>query len=149
MPGSPHGMHPDAKHAGRVPKRSHDQQYNPLPTDIVPKKPMPFPSHATRHVTPESVKINPYDIMTSKVWSASQHSRFIQALHKHGRQWKLISQELGTHTSSQVRSHAQKYFQKLQKLGMGHLIPPARQYKRKAPVSPTSNNSNRTQMDND
>lgn len=38
------------------------------------------------------------------------------ALVAHGKNWKLIESGVETRTTSQVRSHAQKFFLKLQKL---------------------------------
>lgn len=37
---------------------------------------------------------------------------------------QLVAQAVRTKTVEQCRSHAQKYFAKLKKLGLGHLVPP-------------------------
>lgn len=49
-------------------------------------------------------------------WSKEEHSRFLIALHRHGRgKWKEIAKELKTRTANQCQSHAQKYFLRQQK----------------------------------
>jgi len=52
-----------------------------------------------------------------ETWSDDEHSKFLQAIERHGRDWKLIEQAVGTKTLSQIRSHAQKYFGKVQNQG--------------------------------
>lgn len=48
-------------------------------------------------------------------WSNEEHQKFLQALQLHGRDWKKIVDHVGSRSSNQVRSHAQKYFLKLHK----------------------------------
>ena len=48
-------------------------------------------------------------------WSKAEHDSFLQALQEHGKNWKLIAKTVGTRTVAQVRSHAQKYFLKLER----------------------------------
>jgi SHAQKYF class myb-like DNA-binding protein len=48
-------------------------------------------------------------------WSKDEHNRFVDGLRKHGKDWKKIVECVGTRSSNQVRSHAQKYFLKLEK----------------------------------
>lgn len=48
-------------------------------------------------------------------WSAAEHDIFVHAYEEHGKDWKKIAELVGTRTISQVRSHAQKYFMKLQR----------------------------------
>jgi SHAQKYF class myb-like DNA-binding protein len=43
-------------------------------------------------------------------WSKKEHKLFLHGLKTHGRNWKMISEIIKTRTSTQVRSHAQKYF---------------------------------------
>jgi SHAQKYF class myb-like DNA-binding protein len=51
-------------------------------------------------------------------WSDHEHEVFLEGLHKYGKQWKTIANMIGTRTVVQVRTHAQKYFQKVEKTKM-------------------------------
>lgn len=51
-------------------------------------------------------------------WSKDEHDLFLQAMQEHGKNWKKIAEVVGTRTVSQVRSHAQKYFLKLERQKM-------------------------------
>ncbi|CAM9728209.1 unnamed protein product, partial [Heterosigma akashiwo] len=46
-------------------------------------------------------------------WTKKEHEAFLKGLQLYGREWKQISKTIPTRTSAQIRSHAQKYFQKL------------------------------------
>ena len=46
-------------------------------------------------------------------WHLSEHKRFLEAIIKFGNDWKMVEKYIGTRTSSQARSHAQKFFIKL------------------------------------
>lgn len=48
-------------------------------------------------------------------WTEMEHLIFIEGLEKHGKQWKIIAGMIGTRTVVQVRTHAQKYFQKMER----------------------------------
>ena len=62
-----------------------------------------------------SIKQNNQD--NSKVsigrWHLGEHKRFLEAIIKFGNDWKKVEKYIGTRTSSQARSHAQKFFIKL------------------------------------
>jgi len=49
-------------------------------------------------------------------WTKSEHETFLKALRKYGKEWKKVAAMVKTRTVVQTRTHAQKYFQKLQKL---------------------------------
>ena len=46
-------------------------------------------------------------------WEPDEHIRFIEAINKFGNEWKEVQKYVGTRSSNQVRSHAQKFFLKL------------------------------------
>lgn len=48
-------------------------------------------------------------------WSDEEHQVFLAGLEQHGKQWKTIAMMIGTRTVVQVRTHAQKYFQRLER----------------------------------
>ena len=48
-------------------------------------------------------------------WTAEEHRLFLQGLELHGKGWKKIAGLIQTRTVVQIRTHAQKYFQKLAK----------------------------------
>jgi SHAQKYF class myb-like DNA-binding protein len=48
-------------------------------------------------------------------WSEQEHKVFLEGLERYGKQWKTIALMIGTRTVVQVRTHAQKYFQKMER----------------------------------
>lgn len=52
---------------------------------------------------------------TAGRWTKLEHELFLEGLEKHKKQWKAIAELVKTRTVVQVRTHAQKYFQKLKK----------------------------------
>lgn len=48
-------------------------------------------------------------------WTAEEHRLFLQGLEAHGKGWKKIATLIKSRTVVQIRTHAQKYFQKLAK----------------------------------
>lgn len=51
-------------------------------------------------------------------WQPQEHERFIEAIMKFGNEWKLVQKHVGTRSSTQARSHAQKFFVKIRKPGV-------------------------------
>lgn len=41
-------------------------------------------------------------------WSSDEHQKFLEAIEIYGRDWKKVQGYVGTRTSTQARSHAQK-----------------------------------------
>ncbi|CAI9768879.1 unnamed protein product [Fraxinus pennsylvanica] len=74
----------------------------------------------------------PYTITKSREsWTEQEHDKFLEALQLFDRDWKKIEAFVGSKTVIQIRSHAQKYFLKVQKNGKSEHVPPPRP-KRKA-----------------
>ncbi len=48
-------------------------------------------------------------------WTQEEHQAFLEGLTECGREWKKVALRIPTRTSAQIRSHAQKYFAKLQR----------------------------------
>lgn len=49
-------------------------------------------------------------------WTKEEHEAFLSALQVYGKEWKKVAARVKTRTVVQTRTHAQKYFQKLQKV---------------------------------
>jgi len=80
------------------------------------------------NVSPNSRKTRkPYTITKAREnWTDEEHSKFLEALKLYDRDWKKIEKFIGTKSVIQIRSHAQKYFLKVQKNNTGERIPPPR-----------------------
>uniref|UniRef100_A0A7C8YMD5 Uncharacterized protein n=1 Tax=Opuntia streptacantha TaxID=393608 RepID=A0A7C8YMD5_OPUST len=91
------------------------------------------PSSATAADEFSNKKIRkPYTITKSREsWTEPEHDKFLEALQLFDRDWKKIEAFVGSKTVIQIRSHAQKYFLKVQKSGSNEHLPPPRP-KRKA-----------------
>lgn len=48
-------------------------------------------------------------------WTEEEHDKFLKALKLYGRQWRKIEKYIASKTAVQIRSHAQKFFSKLEK----------------------------------
>ncbi|CAM0909324.1 unnamed protein product [Alopecurus aequalis] len=100
---------------------------------VVAAPPMAVPSASASAAAEDSRKVRkPYTITKSREsWTEPEHDKFLEALQLFDRDWKKIEAFVGSKTVIQIRSHAQKYFLKVQKNGTGEHLPPPRP-KRKA-----------------
>lgn len=46
-------------------------------------------------------------------WTEDEHRRFIESILKYGNEWRKVEKYIGTRSSTQARSHAQKFFEKM------------------------------------
>lgn len=83
------------------------------PRIVIPSQHVSSPPHSSvPAVTPKSPVPDAEKVGR---WSDEEHEVFLQGLEKYGKQWKTIAQMIGTRTVVQVRTHAQKYFQKMER----------------------------------
>jgi len=54
---------------------------------------------------------------TSGRWSTEEHNRFLLGMDLYGKKWTKVAEFVRTRSTVQVRSHAQKHFQKVGKNG--------------------------------
>ncbi|EAR86833.3 Myb-like DNA-binding domain, shaqkyf class protein (macronuclear) [Tetrahymena thermophila SB210] len=48
-------------------------------------------------------------------WTKEEHQKFLEGLNIYGKNWKKVEEHIGTRTGAQIRSHAQKFFNRLEK----------------------------------
>ncbi|XP_039124316.1 protein REVEILLE 6-like isoform X3 [Dioscorea cayenensis subsp. rotundata] len=88
----------------------------------------------------------PYTITKSREsWTEQEHDKFLEALQLFDRDWKKIEAFVGSKTviqCLQIRSHAQKYFLKVQKNGTSEHVPPPRPKRKAAHPYPQKANKN-------
>jgi SHAQKYF class myb-like DNA-binding protein len=67
------------------------------------------------HMLTQSHREADYEEPSNGRWTREEHLNFIKGLELHGKGWKKIAALIKTRTVVQIRTHAQKYFLKLQK----------------------------------
>eukprot|EP00331_Platyophrya_macrostoma_P018419 CAMPEP_0176475156 /NCGR_PEP_ID=MMETSP0127-20121128/43447_1 /TAXON_ID=938130 /ORGANISM="Platyophrya macrostoma, Strain WH" /LENGTH=264 /DNA_ID=CAMNT_0017870715 /DNA_START=35 /DNA_END=829 /DNA_ORIENTATION=+ len=69
-------------------------------------------SIATERSNPESLSEGKH---FNGRWTKEEHQRFVEALKIHGKNWKKVEEFVATRSGAQIRSHAQKFFIRLEK----------------------------------
>ena len=64
----------------------------------------------------EESSFNPVTKLNSGRWNKDEHNKFLKGLIQYGNDWKMVQKIIKTRSSSQSRSHAQKFFLKLKNL---------------------------------
>ena len=67
-------------------------------------------------------------------WTAEEHDEFLKCLDIYGREWKKVAERITTRTAAQIRSHAQKYFKKIE-AGETFSPPPAKKARKQTDVA--------------
>jgi SHAQKYF class myb-like DNA-binding protein len=52
---------------------------------------------------------------TTGRWTKEEHLKFVEGLKKYGKNWKQVEEFVGTRNGTQIRSHAQKFFLRLER----------------------------------
>ncbi|KAK9280160.1 hypothetical protein L1049_013847 [Liquidambar formosana] len=112
-----------------------------------PPPPLLLPSSTTATSTaledPTKKIRKPYTITKSREsWTEQEHDKFLEALQLFDRDWKKIEAFVGSKTVIQIRSHAQKYFLKVQKNGTSEHVPPPRPKRKAAHPYPQKSSKN-------
>ena len=97
------------------------------------------PPSSAPPTAPAKKSRKPYTITKPREsWSKEEHQLFLDALKLYERDWKQIGQFIQSKSIIQIRSHAQKYFIKMNKMGLKEHIPPPRPKKRSKRPYPKS-----------
>ena len=113
---------------------------SPRPGRALPPQSTPSSAPASSGASPLAASSSPTTPLSSSLkprkpytvskpretWTNEEHTKFIEALSLYERDWKRIGAHIGSKTIIQIRSHAQKYFLKMQKMGLDTYIPPPR-----------------------
>ena len=72
-------------------------------------------SHIIRFPSTEDDGIIKHSNFNSGRWSEEEHQRFIDGILEYGNEWKNVQKIIKTRSSTQARSHAQKFFLRIKK----------------------------------
>lgn len=86
-------------------------------------------------------------IQVRESWTDDEHARFLAALAIHGRNWIEVQRMVGSNKPlGAVRSHAQKYFARLEKKGQLASVPPPRPKKKSQSPYPLASSVKRPRL---
>lgn len=78
--------------------------------------------HSTRQTMLLPQRRNDSKTKKREIWTDVEHKAFTSAVKQHGRNWRKVAESVRTKTTVQIRSHAQKYFNKMKR--NGEAVPP-------------------------
>jgi len=111
MSNVPNSMPAAVGHPGAI------QQHRPQPTNSMPFSAAPIPQSLGGHPQQSTLgKVVESGHEHTGRWTKEEHESFLSALQLYGKEWKKVAAKVKTRTVVQTRTHAQKYFQKLQKV---------------------------------
>jgi len=79
------------------------------------KKQPPYPNPNSRKGPHPHVAVSASSSTSLGRWTDEEQRQFLEGLNMHGKAWKVVARCIPTRSIVQVRSHAQKYFQMLEK----------------------------------
>lgn len=74
-----------------------------------------------------TIKHNTFKTITGKTmfnngrWTFEEHKRFVYAILNYGNEWKTVQNEIKSRTSTQSRSHSQKFFLKIRNVNLNSI----------------------------
>ena len=111
MSNVPNSMPAAVGHPGAI------QQHRPQPTNSMPFSAAPISQSLGGHPQQSNLgKVVESGHEHTGRWTKEEHESFLSALQLYGKEWKKVAARVKTRTVVQTRTHAQKYFQKLQKV---------------------------------
>lgn len=92
---------------------SQSRQARPPSTSAPPAASAAASSAAVAANTVSTLNHSSGQVENTGRWTSEEHRLFLQGLEQHGKGWKKIATLIKSRTVVQIRTHAQKYFQKL------------------------------------
>ena len=77
-----------------------------------PTKPSHTPNNIVKHDL-QDIKMPSHNDKKIGRWDKEEHLRFLDAVERYGNSWELVKEHIQTRTCTQIRSHAQKYYEGL------------------------------------
>ena len=78
-----------------------------------------MPAEATKKVNSSPKNKKESNSSLQGRWTNEEHKLFVEGIRLFKRDWRSIENHIGTRTCSQIRSHAQKYYMRLERQQSG------------------------------
>lgn len=107
----------------------------PIPTYPQAPSPTVYLPPSSPHPPPRPRK--PYtSTKVREMWTPEEHGRMIEALRLYKRDWAKVTKHVGTRSAAQVRSHAQKHFDRIARDKTDEYVPRPRPKRKSATPYP-------------